>query len=397
MKKVLILFFFSVASVLMAQDALYFSFIPEEKYRVIQRSDYRIKVNGVYKGHIYNENRGILKTHREEDGSYTVSGKYYVFEELSRDGRKSARQVNDIYESQFSLYSSGQMIIDRESPYPLLRSFPNYTIDAVSKGDSWLAFSEVVIPRGDQFTVFPVYCEYTYDGQGVYGGEQVHNIRAKYAVRYREGEDYYGDESLKNISGTHDVSIIISAETGEPILYRDQLREIHSYVDGGTLEKNGFSLTFFKGVSGLERGRIKEDLLTELQEDLGEEILEDINIKENEEGIVLSLDNLHFLPDQAQLLPDDIPLLDSIASYLKGIEGRSFLVKGHTADVGSMESQFKLSIERAEKIVRELTSRGIEEDRFLYMGLGGTDPLYSNDTDEGRAGNRRVEIIIMED
>ncbi len=76
---------------------------------------------------------------------------------------------------------------------------------------------------------------------------------------------------------------------------------------------------------------------------------------------------------------------------------RSFLVVGHTAKIGTEESQLSLSVERAKTIVDYLTGQGIEAERFIYEGRGGTKPVAANDTEENRAKNRRVEIIILED
>jgi len=391
-KLILFLTFISIFSVY-GQSELFFSFIPDEKYRIIERSDYRIRVNGAYKGHIYYQNRGILKAKREVDGSYSVDGTYYVFEELTKDGFRKASKIDEINRSSFSLYSSGEMIIDRNQTYPLLRSFPNYDNEPLKKGDSWLAFSEKVILQNDSKTVVPIYCEYVYEGQGKYNGVDVHNIRAKYAVRYNQGDDPEGNEELKNISGTHDVAIIIEADTGRPILIRDNMREMHTFTNGGTLEKTGFVLTFFKGIRGMEKAVLADRLRDEFDEDL----LKDVEISESDEGLSLSLKQLHFVPDQAVILNDDRRLLDSIAAALKNIDERTFFVKGHTADIGTVESQMDLSLKRAFVVVQELIKRGVAEDRFLYTGLGGSEPLATNDSEEGRARNRRVEIIIMED
>ncbi|MBN2658190.1 MAG: OmpA family protein [Spirochaetales bacterium] len=397
MKKGLLSLLFILFANVFSGAEVYFSFIPAGKFRIIERSDYRLKENGIYKGHIYNENRGILNASRQDDGSYRISGNYYVFEELTRDGFKKASKIDEINRSEYTLYTSGEMIIGRDEVYPLIRSFPSYTSDPLMKGDSWLAFSEKVVLHKGTVTRFPVYCEYIYEGMSRYQGEDVHSIRAKYAVRYRRGDDPDGNPLLKNISGTHDVSIIISAQNGEPILIRDTMREIHSFTDGQSLEKNGFILTFFKGVTGMDQADMAEKLIYDLKKDLGDNISDDISLSEGDDGLLLTLKNLHFEADQAILLPDDIPLLDSLAESLKKIDNRSFLVKGHTADVGTRESQFELSIDRALMVVNELIKRGVAEDRFLYMGMGGTEPVASNDTDEGRAENRRVELLIMED
>ncbi|MDA3812220.1 MAG: OmpA family protein [Spirochaetaceae bacterium] len=393
MRKLIVIFIFISTFTVYGQSDLYFSFIPEEKYRVIERSDYRIRVNGVYKGHIYNQNRGILEVSREQDGSYSVNGNYYIFEELTKDGYRNASKIDEVNHSSFSLYSSGEMIVDRNETYPLLRSFPNYDNEPKVKGDSWVAFSEKVILQNGTKTMVPIYCQYFYDGPGKYNGVDVHNIRAKYAVRYNRGDDPDGNENLKNISGTHDVSIIIEMESGKPILIRDNMNEKHTFVDGGSLEKTGFILTFFKGITGMEKAVLAE----KLREEFDEELLKDVEISDSAEGIKLTLNQLHFLPDQAVILREDTKLLDSIADSLKKIQERTFFVKGHTADVGSVESQLDLSLKRAFVVVRELIKRGVPEDRFLYMGSGGSEPVASNETDEGRAKNRRVEIIILED
>jgi OOP family OmpA-OmpF porin len=176
--------------------------------------------------------------------------------------------------------------------------------------------------------------------------------------------------------------------TGKPILIRDNMRELHTFYNGGTLEKTGFILTFFKGVEGMEKGQLARKLRDEL---------DDVEISESDEGLMLILKQLHFVPDQAVILGEDVMLLDSIAESLKSIEERTFFVKGHTADIGSVESQMSLSLDRALAVVGELVKRGISEDRVIYIGRGGLDPLASNDTEEGRARNRRVEIVIMED
>lgn len=389
----MLLCLFVTLSSLSAQSQTYFSFIPEDKYRVIERSDYRIRVNGVYKGHIYNENRGILQVIHEDNGSYSVDGTFYVFEELTKDGFRKASKVDEINRSSFSLYSSGEMIIDRDETYPLLRSFPNYGSEALKIGESWVAFSEKVVLLNGTKTVFPIYCQYIYEGVSKYNGIDVHNIKAKYAVRYNQGDDPDGNEELKNISGTHDVSILVEVDTGKPVLIRDNMKEMHTFQNGGSLEKTGFILTFYRGIRGMEKGQLADRLRGELDES----ILDDIEITESDEGLTLMLNELHFVPDQAIILEEDTPLLDSIARSLKKIENRTFFVKGHTADIGTVESQMSLSLDRALVVVGELVKRGISEDRFLYIGRGGLDPLADNDTDEGRARNRRVEIVIMED
>jgi len=113
--------------------------------------------------------------------------------------------------------------------------------------------------------------------------------------------------------------------------------------------------------------------------------------------VSINLDVIHFVPDQAVVLPGEEGKLDAVARVLQRLEDRTFLVVGHTADVGSAESQIELSIARAKTIAEKLARRGIPEGRFIFEGRGGTEPVASNSTEEGRARNRRVQIFILED
>jgi outer membrane protein OmpA-like peptidoglycan-associated protein len=120
-----------------------------------------------------------------------------------------------------------------------------------------------------------------------------------------------------------------------------------------------------------------------------------IEVSRSDEGVVVNLPDIHFVPDQARILPDERGRLDKLAELLRQVPDATFLVKGHTADVGSEESQIALSKERAKTIIDELEKRGFASSRFIYRGLGGSEPVATNETEEGRAKNRRVEIVVL--
>ena len=115
-----------------------------------------------------------------------------------------------------------------------------------------------------------------------------------------------------------------------------------------------------------------------------------------ERGVVLLLYDLRFVPDGADLLPSERGRLDAIAEALKRLPERSFLVEGHAADVGRPQGQYELSRDRARRIVDELAVRGLPAGRFVFRGLGADQPIAPNDTEQGRARNRRVEITILD-
>lgn len=113
-------------------------------------------------------------------------------------------------------------------------------------------------------------------------------------------------------------------------------------------------------------------------------------------GIRLTMQNLNFKPDSSELLPGENERLDQIAQVLKEVPDQMFLVEGHTASVGYEKGEMKLSVERANSVANALIQRGIQREKFICKGSGGTKPIADNSTPEGKAKNRRVEITILE-
>lgn len=113
-------------------------------------------------------------------------------------------------------------------------------------------------------------------------------------------------------------------------------------------------------------------------------------------GIRLTMQNLNFKPDSAELLPGENERLDQIAQVLKEVPNQMFLVEGHTVSVGYEKGEMKLSVERADSVANALIQRGIPREKFICKGSGGTKPIADNSTPEGKAKNRRVEITILE-
>ena len=121
-----------------------------------------------------------------------------------------------------------------------------------------------------------------------------------------------------------------------------------------------------------------------------------ITVDNTEAGIRLTIQNLQFKADSAELLPGEEKRLDQIAEILKLADGAQFLIEGHTADTGFESGEMLLSKERAFSIANALSKRGISSDRFICKGSGSKKPVASNDTPEGKAQNRRVEITILD-
>jgi len=111
---------------------------------------------------------------------------------------------------------------------------------------------------------------------------------------------------------------------------------------------------------------------------------------------VISLDDVHFAFDSAELTQQAKSVLDGAADLLKTHDKVVVEVAGHTDSTGSEEYNIGLSQRRAASVQHYLESQGIKASRLSAKGYGEAQPVASNATAEGRALNRRVELIVLD-
>ncbi len=118
-------------------------------------------------------------------------------------------------------------------------------------------------------------------------------------------------------------------------------------------------------------------------------------VQEEQRGLVITLSGaVLFSSGSAELLPLAQQKLSQVAETLNDHEGRTILVEGHTDSRGSDRTNQRLSQERADSVRTYLVSQGVEADRIRARGLGESRPIADNRTPDGRANNRRVEIVV---
>ena len=102
---------------------------------------------------------------------------------------------------------------------------------------------------------------------------------------------------------------------------------------------------------------------------------------------------VNFDTGKAVILPDSAATLDAAAAALKGAADLKIEVAGHTDNVGSAEANQKLSQDRAQAVMAALVERGVAAARMTAKGYGAGAPIADNRTEDGRAKNRRVELV----
>jgi len=125
--------------------------------------------------------------------------------------------------------------------------------------------------------------------------------------------------------------------------------------------------------------------------------LQDLQAKQTERGMVMTLSDVLFDTGQATLKPGADRALDRLAQFLKDSSGTDVLIEGHTDSVGTDDYNLALSQRRAQAVADALSSRGVATDRVQTKGLGKAYPVASNDTQAGRQQNRRVEIVFSDE
>lgn len=102
---------------------------------------------------------------------------------------------------------------------------------------------------------------------------------------------------------------------------------------------------------------------------------------------------INFDTGKSTIKPDSAETLNAAAEALKQAAGLKIEVAGHTDNVGTPEANLKLSQDRAQAVMAALVQRGVQAERLAAKGYGQTTPVADNRTEDGRAKNRRVELV----
>lgn len=226
------------------------------------------------------------------------------------------------------------------------------------------------------------------------------------------------DQTDHNISNeeTENVYFVEVAQSDKQLSIHDPYFEKVTYeiTERFTEEDSTYRYTVGESDQALQLYTIYKELvqLGYNQSVVKESILEDFKEETTQKGwnlpdsIRLAINNqlkkfsdIQFAYDKATIEPESFENLDYIISVLQNQPELGLAVTAHTDSLGTAEHNMKLSKERARSVVGYFVSKGIAQDRLFASGKGESQPIASNETEEGRALNRRVqfEIVLRED
>ena len=383
----------------------------DRTYTLVERTDLRRYDNGRYIGLLSREVRSFINQDEHPKYKNFYQGDFYVLEKTKRNSFEVTLGINEAIPSSFTISEDGNLTMIEDNGFPSFRSFPTFPKDKIKIGDKWNATAERAVDPLNKgiITRLPIYIQYQYTGDGKYHDEDIFILKAQWATRY--GISYFdsqGDRELKSAMGSHKADIYVSKKTGCALLVRDIVDETFVYQDGNKINFQGFITLFTEYPPAVDReiiiptlNRIAKNNDDKNDDDTQKDFFKDkdvpdISYENTNRGIRLTIQNLQFKPNSSELLPGEENRLNQIAKVLKQAKNSMFLVEGHTASTGNISGEKQLSVERAYTIAEELIKRGISAEKFIYKGSGSSKPIASNETPEGMAKNRRVEITILE-
>ena len=128
-----------------------------------------------------------------------------------------------------------------------------------------------------------------------------------------------------------------------------------------------------------------------------DQTLTNLGARESDRGFVLTLSDIQFQRDESELSADTMRKLYPLITLLKDESRRNIIIEGYTDSAGAEDYNTELSERRATAVRDFLVSAGIDPRRTSVRGYGEEHPIASNDSENGRRENRRVEVIVTRD
>lgn len=206
--------------------------------------------------------------------------------------------------------------------------------------------------------------------------EKVLFIKGEVTQQDKKGDEVEAKVELKNAITKKVTEIPVNKETGQ---YVAAIKFDSDYI-----------LTIKKQDYAYESKYISEE-----DTSFKKPVAIDFEVKPIEKGKSYTINDIYFESDKYDLNDKAKLIIEGFADFLKDNPHLSVEIQGHTDNVGSAEYNLFLSDDRANAVYKYILKQGVDAKRVSYKGYGITRPIDSNDTEKGRARNRRTEFFIL--
>ena len=166
----------------------------------------------------------------------------------------------------------------------------------------------------------------------------------------------------------------------------------------GRIDINGTTISLHGKVSSLEQKQAIQNRMHSRLTDLYQ-LENQLVVTQSEQRLIdETLGNriVEFESGSATLTPTGLGILDDMANAIQRVGDQTITITGHTDNVGNADANLLLSNERAKAVKQYLIGRNIDASRISVAGKGDADPIASNDNEEGRTRNRRIEFTLAD-
>ena len=345
--------------------------------------------------------RVLLETRATDPAKgYLLEGTFTSL--IKNSDSKAPYAETERYTAGFYLKPTGLFVVDREQYMPNIRSVPTFseTRDpalkdeaAMEQGATWEKPGEEIMKFTNLVTV-PFNVRYEYRGldnvKSEEGEKNCHKFISNYELNFGDS-----DAAGPRVFGYVTSIWFWDAQQGIPYYAQEEYNVIIVNEQGLANEFKIKSRSYYRKFRARnDAGKV--NLADRLKENLQKDNPQlDVRITDN--GVAISLPDLFFDTDSAKLNKQAKTSLEKIALMLKDTDSKHIRVRGHTDSTGDETYNQQLSEKRAERVAEFLIdSADLNPDTISYEGKGARDPVSENSTADGRARNRRVEIILLD-
>lgn len=394
-KIVYILLFFTIATGVFSQEVFRFQYRTGQQFHIEGTVEEKIYKNDILLDSVLLKNigeltvTGIMGNRAMHEGTYS----YYRSSgdnDLLLEQQYPTRFLRDIY---------GNYTIDGSYFMPVVRGVPTFPERPLEIGDQWKSRAyeahDFRMAFGIQApVVLPAQVSYQYLGNTSIDGNKIAKISVNYIINYTMSYTDTGMNILPyRIVGYFNQLYFWNLDRGLPHSYKENFDYIFIMSNGDVQEYVGSSRGFVTVRESLgENERVLESIRTKLKKNIPA-----VEVSRIDQGILINIGEILFKFDSDEFTEKADEELDNIVDVLEEFPDRDIRIIGHTDSTGPAEYNRSLSLRRAKKTAQELKKRlPRRKGKVTYVGMGEEKPVASNETEQGRQKNRRVEIIILD-
>lgn len=380
-----------------------FKFKENDQSRILSTVTEDVYLNGRFNHTAVILNRiSSIITEVDENGKGTAQAVFMTTENSAKAWNNKSYSWGEEYESVFTRDVNGKYEIEDIYFMPTVRDVPVFPDHEIKPGEGWSRQGYEAHDLRRTFGIEKPF-QFPFDANYIYRGDIENEDGKTLSLIELNYKMFFTTPNLNsNYNAVLDAPKITTGFSHQKIYWDNERGQIDHYSEDFKIQIETFSgdVILFTGkahaeVTEFHRSNTDENLkkITETVAELG---LENVDVKKSERGLTISIENIQFQPDSSLLMDSEKIKLVKIGEILKEFEN-DLLITGHCAKRGTVKMQQQISEERASAVADYLAKLKIRNPNCIFtQGKGASEPVDSNQTEEGRARNRRVEITIMD-